>query len=59
MSKVTVTGELVQMRDSALTAVRHAENLMDAMGLLKKRTEDGFLHTDRILESIKREKEGE
>lgn len=47
------------MREDALGAVRHAENIMEAMGLLKTRTVGGFLHTDRIVESMKREQEGE
>ena len=55
--KLTVTGELVNLRESALTTVRHAENLMEQFGLLKSRTVGGGLHTDRLVESIQREKE--
>lgn len=53
----SLTEELVNLRESALTSVRHAENLLDAMGLLRKRTEGGFLHVDRVVESIRLDKE--
>lgn len=49
---MTITGELVQLREAGLTTVRHAENLLDKMGLLASRTEGGLLHSDRVLKSI-------
>lgn len=58
-NKLSITSELVALREDALGAVRHAENLLDLMGLLKSRTVGGNLHVDRVLKSIELEKEND
>ena len=54
---LSLVSELVTIRESALTTVLHAEHCLEQMGLLRKRTEGGVLHTNRILQAIQREKE--
>lgn len=52
-TRLSVTEELVNAREAALTTLRHVERLMEYMGVLKSRTQPGSLHTDKVLESIR------
>jgi hypothetical protein len=52
MARRSVTSDLVQIREGALQALERVEGIMDAMGLLKRRTVAGALDADRVLKSI-------
>lgn len=54
---MSVTSYIVNAHDGALKTVEQIENLLDAMGLLKRRSVLGTLHADRVVESIKHDVE--